>query len=155
MTSAVKNQGQDSIYLSRHQLQRKKVATAFIGRDISFKEWKSRTTSFSGRDISCSERRSRHHSVAATSVIKKGGRDVIQWSRHQMLRKEVVTFLSGRDISCKEWMSRDHLAVTTSHPRDDEDKSRQNKSSYDITETTEVATKNRGRDIDDQMGQLI
>ena len=93
--------------------------------------------------------------MVATSVAMEEGRDIIQWSRHQMLRKEVATFLSGYDISCKEWRSRHHLAVATSDPRDDEDKSRPNKSSCDITETTEVAIKNRGRDIDDQMGQLI
>ena len=93
--------------------------------------------------------------MVATSAARYHGRDIIQWLRHQMLRKEAATFLSGRDISCKEWRSRHHLAVATSDPRDAEDKLRPNKSSCDITETTEVATKNRGRDIDDQMGQLI
>ena len=110
-------------------------------------------TSFSGRDISYKELRSRRPSMVSTSVTRKEGRDIIQWSRHQMLRKEVATSLSGRDISCKEWRSRHHLVVTTSDPRDAEDKSRPNKSSYDIAETTEVATKNRGRDINNQMGQ--
>ena len=93
--------------------------------------------------------------MVATSDVKKRGRDVPQWSRHQMLRKEVATFLNGRDISCKEWRSQHRLAVATSDLRDAEDKSRPNKSSCDIAETTEVATKNRGRDIDYQMGQLI
>ena len=51
--------------------------------------------------------------------------------------------------------SRRHLAVTTSDPRDAKDKSRPNKSLCDVAETTEVATKNQGRDINNQMGQLI
>ena len=38
------------------------------------------------------QKRSRHHSVVATSVASKEGHDVIQWSRHQLQRKE------GRDI---------------------------------------------------------
>ena len=80
------------------------------------------------------------------------GRDIIQWSRHHLQVKKVATSFRCRDIICKERRLRHHLAVATSDPRDDEDKSRPNKSSYDITETTEVATKNRGRDIDDQMG---
>ena len=69
--------------------------------------------------------------------------------------KKIATSFSCRDKICKERRSRHHLAIATSDPSDDEDKSRPNKSSCDITETTEVATKNRGRDIDDQMGQLI
>ena len=88
--------------------------------------------SLSGRDISCKELRSRRHSVFATSVTKK----------------------EGRGISYKERRSRHHSAVTTSNPRDAKGKSRPNKSSCDIAETTEVATKNRGRDINNQMGQL-
>ena len=137
-TSIIKKGGRDVIQWSRHQLQGIMVAT-----------------SFSGHDISCNERRSRRSSVVATSDVKKRGRDVPQWSRHQLQRMEVVTSFSCRDIICKERRSRHHLAVATSDPRDDEDKSRLNKSSCDITETTEVVTKNRGRNIDDQMGQLI
>ena len=89
-------------------------------------------TSFSGLNISYKERRSRHHSVVTTSVTRK----------------------EGHDISCKELKSRHHLAVATSNPRDAKGKSRPNKSLCDVAETTEVATKNRGRDINNQMGQL-
>ena len=85
-------------------------------------------TSFSGRDISCKELRSRYHLAVATSF-------------------------SGRNISCKELRSRRHLAVATSDPMDAKDKSRPNKSFCDVAETTEVAIKNRGRDIKNQMGQ--
>ena len=60
----------------------------------------------------------------------------------------------GRDNSCKERRSRRHSVVATSHPRDAKGKSRPNKSFCDVAETTEVATKNRGRDINNQMGQL-
>ena len=62
---------------------------------------------------------------------------------------------SGRDISCKELRSRHHSVVATSDPRDAKGKSRPNKSSCDVAETNEVAIKNRGRDINNQMGQLI
>ena len=68
---------------------------------------------------------------------------------------KVATSFSSRDISCKELRSRRHLAVTTSYPRDAKDKSRPNKSFCDVAETTKVATKNQGRDINNQMGQLI
>ena len=132
----------------------KKVATSFRGRDIRCKE-KKVATSFNGRDISCKELRSRHHSVVATSIAKKEGRDIIQWSRHPLQKEKVATSLSGRDINCKERRSRHHLAVATSDPRDAKDKSRPNKSFCDITETTEVATKNQCRDINKKMGQLI
>ena len=67
--------------------------------------------------------------MVATSVVRKEGRDIIQWSRH-------------------------HLAVATSDPRDAKGKSRPNKSFYDVAETTEATTNNRGRDINNQMGQL-
>ena len=108
--------------------------------------------------------------MVATSVPKKEGRDVIKWSRHQLPGKEVATTFSGRDIkckrnkvatsfsgreiSCKERRSGHHLAVATSNPRDAKDKSRPNKSLCDVAETIEVATKNRGRDINKKMGQL-
>ena len=62
--------------------------------------------------------------------------------------------LSGRDISSKEKTSRQHLAVATLDPRNAKDKSRPIKSLYDIAETTKVATKDRGRDINNKMGQL-
>ena len=80
--------------------------------------------------------------MVATSDPKKGGRDVIQWSRHQLQTIKDATSLSDRDISCKE-----RLAVATSDPRNAKDKSRPNKSLWDEAETTKVATKNRGRDI--------
>ena len=111
--------------------------------------------SFSGRDISCKELRSRRHLVVTTSIAKKEGRDIIQWSRHQLQRIEVATSFSSRDIRYKERRSRHHLAVVTSDLKDVKGKSRPNKSLYDVAETTEVATKNRGRDINNQMGQLI
>ena len=82
-----------------------------------------------------------------------------------------MTSFSGHNISCKELRSRRHLAVATSvarelrsrrhlavmtsYPRDAKDKSRPNKSFCDVAETTEIATKNQGRDINNQMGQLI
>ena len=106
--------------------------------------------------------------MVATSVALKEGRDIIKRSRHQLRklevatsfssreiinkRKKVATSVSGRDNSCKERRSQHHLAVTTSYPRDAKDKSRPNKSLCDIAETTEVATKNRGRDINNKMG---
>ena len=40
--------------------------------------------------------------MVATSVSSKEGRDVIQWSRHQLQEKKVATSFSGRDISYKE-----------------------------------------------------
>ena len=98
--------------------------------------------------------RSRHHSVVMTLVTRKEGRDIIQWSRHQLLGNKVTTSFSGRNISCKELRSRHHLAVATSDPRDAKGKSRPNKSFCDVAEITEVATKNRGRNINNQMGQL-
>ena len=153
-TSVTKKEGRDVTQWSRHQLQRMEVATSFSGHDISYKE-----------------RRSRCRSVVATSVARKQGRDVTQWSRHQLQRMEVATSFSGRDISCKELRSRRHLAVATStlnhkrsrrhlavatsDPRNAKSKSQPNKSLCDVAETTEVATKNRGRDINNQMGQLI
>ena len=136
-------------------------------------------TSFSGRNISCKELRSRHHSVVATSVASKEGRNVIQWSRHQLQRKKVATSVarkegrdviqcsrhqlqrrkvatsfSGCDISFQELRSQHHSVVATSDPRDAKGKSRPNKSFCGVAEITEVETKNRGRDINNQMGQL-
>ena len=126
----------------------KKVATSFSSRDIKGKRLRSRhhlvvATSVAkkiGRDINCKDLRSRHHLAVATSSAKERG------SRHHSL---VAT------SAAKEGRSRQHLAVATSDPRDAKDKSRPNKSFYDITETTEVATKNRCRDINNKMGQLI
>ena len=154
-------------------VSKKEVATSFSSRDIISKREKV-ATSFSSRDISCTERRSRHHSVVATSLqgikvatslssrdnrSKERGRDIIQRSRHPPQRPE------GRDII--QWSRhhsmvatsntkrlRRHLAVATSDPRNAKDKSRPNKSLCDITETTEVATKNRGCDINNKIGQL-
>ena len=92
--------------------------------------------------------------MVATSAASKEGRDIIQWSRHQLQGSKVATSFSGRDISCKERRSRHHLVVATSDPRDAKGKSRPNKSFCDIVETTEVVKKNRGRDINNKMGQL-
>ena len=72
-----------------------------------------------------------------------------------MQRSKVTTPFKGRDISYKERMSRHHLAVATSYPRDAKGNSRPNKNFCDIAETTEVATKDQGRDMNNQMGQLI
>ena len=126
-----------------------------------------------GKEVATStlnKKRSRHHLAVATTAAKNGGRDIIQrlrhplqrpegrdiiqWSRHQIQRVRVATSLSGRDISSKEKRSRQHLAVATSDPRNAKDKSRPNKSLCEIAETTEVATKNRGCDINNKMGQL-
>ena len=93
--------------------------------------------------------------MVATSVTRKEGREIIQWSRHQLQGKKVATSSSGYDISYKERRSRNHLAVATLDPRDAKGKSRPNKSLCDVAETTEFATKNRGHDINNQMGQLI
>ena len=92
--------------------------------------------------------------MVATLVSKKKGRDIIQWSRHQIERVKVTTSLSSRDIRYTESRSRHHLAVATSDPRDAKDKSRPNKSLCDVAKTTEAATKNRGREINNKMGQL-
>ena len=72
-----------------------------------------------------------------------------------MQRSKVATPFKGRDIIYKERRSRHHLAVATSYPRDAKGKSRPNKNLCDIAETTKVATKDRGRDMNNQMGQLI
>ena len=66
-----------------------------------------------------------------------------------------MTSFSGRDISYKDRRSRHHLAVVTSDPWDAKGKSRPNRSFCDVAETIEVTTKNQGRDINNQMGQLI
>ena len=137
-TSITRKEGRDVIQWSRHQLQGKKVATSFSGRDIRYKE-----------------RRSRRHSVVATSVTRKEGHDVIQWLQHQLQGKKVTMSFSGRNINYKERRSQHYPAVATSDPRDAKGKSRPNKSFYDVAETTKVTTKNRGRDINNQMGQLI
>ena len=85
--------------------------------------------------------------MVATSVTRKEGRDVIQWSRHQLQGKKVATSFRGRNIRCKKLRSRRHSAVATSDLRNAKSKSRPNKSFCDVAETTEVATKNRGLDI--------
>ena len=93
--------------------------------------------------------------MVTTSVTRKEGRDVIQLSQHQLQGKKVATSFSCRDISYKERRSRHHLVVATSDPRDVNGKSRPNKSFYNVAETKEVATKNQGRGINNQLGQLI
>ena len=80
------------------------VATSFSGRDISCKEWKSRhhlavatsdlrdlktshdkiKTSATSKEPQYRKAKSRRHSVVATSVTRKEGRDVIERSRHQI-----------------------------------------------------------------------
>ena len=117
------------------------------GRDISYKESKV-ATSLSGRDISYKEIRSRHQLQEKKVMTSFGGRDI------SYKENKVATSFSGHDISCKERRSRHHSAVATSDPRNAKSKSRPNKSFYDIAETTKVDTKNRGRDINNQMGQL-
>ena len=126
---------------SRHHLQMRQ------GRDISYKGSKV-ATSVNGRDIICKERRSRRHSVVTTSFVKK------RKSRHHSVVATSAASKEGRDISYKELRSRRHSAVATSDPRDAKGKLRPNKSFCDVAVTTEVATKNRGRDINNQMGQL-
>ena len=128
-TSVARNSGRDVIQWPRHQLQGIQVATAFSFRDISYKEL-----------------RSRRHSVVATSVVRNSGHDVIQLSRHQLQGKKVATSFNGRDISYKG---------RRSDPRGVKGKSRPNKSFSDVAETKEVVTKNQGRDINNQLGQLI
>ena len=64
-------------------------------------------------------------------------------SRHHL----AVATLVQRDLG-----SRHHLAVATSNPRDANCKSRPHKILYDVAETTEVTTTNRGRDINNKMG---
>ena len=93
--------------------------------------------------------------MVATSVAWNQGRDIIQWSRHQLHGIKVATSFSGRDISCMESRLQHHLAVVTSDLRNAKSKSRPNKNFCDVAEITEVATKNSGRDINNQMGQLI
>ena len=97
---------------------------------------------------------SRHQLQRIEVATSFSGRDIIQWSRHQLQGKKVGTSFSGRDIICKKRRSRHHLDVATSDPRDAKGKSRPNKSFCDVAETTEVATNNRGRDNNNQMGQL-
>ena len=129
------------------------VATSKKGCDIHT-ESKEVATSFSGRNSSCTERRSRRHLAVATIVARKGGRDIIQWSRHQLQRVEVATSFSSHEIRYNESRSRHHFAVATSYPRNAKSKSRPNKSFCNIAETTEVAKRNLGRDTNNQIGQL-
>ena len=133
VTSVIKKEGRDIIQQSRHHQQKRE------GRDNSKRSRRPKprlevATSFSNRDISCTERRSRHHSVVATSLQgikvvislsscdnrskekrsrhplqRPEGRDIIQWSRHQLPRKEVATSFSCRDNSCIESRSRQQL----------------------------------------------
>ena len=75
--------------MSRHQLQGIMVATSVSGRDISYKERRSRrpsvvATSVSGCDISQWSRHQLQGKKVATSTAKNGGRDIIYLSRHQI-----------------------------------------------------------------------
>ena len=54
------------------------------------------------RNQSAKKIRSRHQSEVVTSVVKKGGRDIIQRSRHHEQKREVATSFNGRDVSCTE-----------------------------------------------------
>ena len=105
----------------------------------------------SGRDVIQWSQHQLQGIQAATSVARNSGLDVIQVSRHQLQGIKVATSFNGRDISCKGRRSRHHLAVATSDPRDVKGKSRPNKSFCVVAETKEVATKNRGRDINNQL----
>ena len=108
--------GRDTKKKSRHKIFKKlniEVATSRRVRDVNT-ESEDVATSLSGRDISYKESRSRHHSVVATSVTKKEGRDSIYQLRHQLQRMEVATSFNGRDISCNERRSRHHSVVATS-----------------------------------------
>ena len=76
VTSVAKKEGRDIIQRSRHPLQRPE------GRDII--QWSRHqlqglevTTSLAVATSDAKERKSRHHSVVATSVTRKRGRDVI------------------------------------------------------------------------------
>ena len=148
---------------SRHQLHREEVATSLSSRE-SLQGIKV-ATSLSSRDNRSKEKRLRH------PLQRPEGCDIIQWSQHQLPGKEVATSFSYRDNSCIERRSRHHLAVTTSvqrdlgsrqhlavatsNQRDANYKSRPHKSLCDVVETTKVTTMNRGRDINNKMGQLI
>ena len=61
----------------------KEVSTSFSGRDISCKESMSRRYSVVVTS-DCKEVRSRRQSMVVTSVERKEGRDINQWSRHQL-----------------------------------------------------------------------
>ena len=73
------------------------VATSRRGRDVNT-ELEDVATSFSGRDISYKERRSRHHSMVATSAARYHGRDIIRWSRHHSVVATSVAMKEGRDV---------------------------------------------------------
>ena len=85
------------------------------------------------------ERRSRHHSMVATSVALKGGRDIIKRSRHQLRRREVATSLSSPDNRTKEKRSRHHSEVATSAAKE-------RRSRHHSAVATSLV-KNQGRDI--------
>ena len=90
-TAVVKTRCCDIIWLSRHQLRRLEVATSLSCRDIHCKGFKVATSA-------ASKSRSRHQPVVVTSHTRKAGPDMIQLSRHQLLRIKVATSVSGRDI---------------------------------------------------------
>ena len=82
---------------------------------------------------SAKEIRSQHQSEVATSIVKKGGRDIIQRSRHHEQKREVAKSFNGRDVSCtqkrvattpscrdincEDLRSRHHQAVATTGAR--------------------------------------
>ena len=67
------NRSRNKIFSKRLNIE---VATVRRDSDINT-ESEDVATSFSGRDISCKVSWSRHHSVVATSAVKKGGRNII------------------------------------------------------------------------------
>ena len=128
-TSVALKGGRDIIKRSRHQLQRREVATSLSSPDNRSKEKRSRHHSEVATSAA-KERRSRHHSAVATSVVKNQGHDISQLLRHPLQVKKVATTVSGRDISykgskvtttvsgrdiiCKERRSRHHSIFMTS-----------------------------------------
>ena len=84
----VREEGRNNTWLSRHQLQRKEVATRSSCRDISCRDQRVATTS-RGRDIK----------------YKELSRDVSKLSRYQLHKKKVATRSSCRDISFSKGMS--------------------------------------------------
>ena len=101
--------------MSRHL---EEVATSGRGRDINTESEAVATSECKENKVATSsakERRSRHQSEVATSVVKKGGLDIIQRSRHHEQKREVATSFNGRDASCTEKkVATTHLAVATS-----------------------------------------
>ena len=80
-TSVAKKGGHDIIKLSRHQLRRLEVATSFSSRDIISKGKKARHHSMIATSSTKREARNVLQAVA-TSVARKGGRNIIYLSRN-------------------------------------------------------------------------